>query len=233
MDFQSRRLTDKPIKTHLQRETDRLKQQLLSLGALAEQNVLKAVRSVSELDGKLGQEVIDADREVDNGEVELEEECLKILALYQPVAIDLRIVIAILKMNHTLERISDLAVNLCDSAIYLSKSQSIEVPFDFRAMAKCVQDMINGSLRSLIDLDAELAREVIRRDDEVDRLHKEMYQTVYLRMEQNPKQIRELMNYVMISKNLERMGDSAQNIAEDVIYLVEGKIIRHEIWSHD
>ena len=111
--------------------------------------------------------------------------------------------------------------------------QFVEVPFDFRAMAKCVQDMINGSLRSLIELDSVLAREVILKDDEVDEFHKEMYKTVYLRMEQNPNQIRELMNYVMISKNLERMGDSAQNIAEDVIYLVEGKIIRHEIQSHD
>lgn len=213
---------------HFQRELDVLKKQLLSLSTQVEETVLKAMKAVSSLDERQAREVIDQDEAIDNSEVALEEECLKILALHQPVAGDLRFVIAALKINNDLERVADLAVNIAERAVVIAANKDIEPPFDFTAMAEKSRAMLTQSIDSLINMDPVQAHRVWQSDDEIDAMNREVYQRVYEKIRQNPSQVEVMINYISVSRHLERIADYATNIAEDVIYLVEGKIVRHQ-----
>ncbi len=214
---------------HLQREIAELKKKILSLSAKVEENVRKAARSIANNDDELAQNIIDDDYEVDEVEVEVEEECLKILALHQPVAIDLRYIIAVLKINSDLERIGDLAVNIAQSCKYLAEheSQSVDFPFDFPHMARKAQEMVGKSLDSLVNMDADTAREVIQDDDVVDDINREMYELVAKSISEEKHNVDVLMRLMTVSQNLERIADHATNIAEDVVYMTEGNIVRH------
>lgn len=212
---------------HLRREVDRLKRKLLALSAYVEESVQRAVKSVSERDEKLAQRVIDTDFEIDEMEVDVEEDCLKILALHQPVAIDLRFIIAVLKINNDLERIGDLAVNIAERAVSLSKRDKINSPFDFQTMAERVQKMLQKALDALVNGDAKLAREVLVSDDEIDEMNRQMYDSIKMGIRQDPDNVDSLIQVLAISRNLERIADHTSNIAEDVIYMVDGDIIRH------
>ncbi|MBK7093125.1 MAG: phosphate signaling complex protein PhoU [bacterium] len=212
---------------HLRREVDRLKRKLLALSAYVEESVQRAVKSVSERDEKLAQRVIDTDFEIDEMEVDVEEDCLKILALHQPVAIDLRFIIAVLKINNDLERIGDLAVNIAERAVSLSKRDKINSPFDFQTMAERVQKMLQKALDALVNGDAKLAREVLVSDDEIDEMNRQMYDSIKMGIRQDPDNVDTLIQVLAISRNLERIADHTSNIAEDVIYMVDGDIIRH------
>lgn len=212
---------------HLRREVDRLKRKLLALSAYVEESVQRAVRAVSERDEKLAQRVIDTDFEIDEMEVDVEEDCLKILALHQPVAIDLRFIIAVLKINNDLERIGDLAVNIAERAVSLSKRDKINSPFDFQTMAERVQKMLQKALDALVNADAKLAREVLVSDDEIDEMNRQMYDSIKMGIRQDPENVDTLIQVLAISRNLERIADHTSNIAEDVIYMVDGDIIRH------
>ena len=212
---------------HLQRELDRLKKKILSLSTLVEQRVRQAVKSVEERDGQLAQQVIDGDDQIDHTEVEIEEDCLKILALHQPVAVDLRFIVAVLKINNDLERIGDLAVNIAERAAYLATSGTPELLFDFPGMAAKGHAMLRNSLDALVNLDPRLARQVCADDDEVDAINRQMYEQVKQEMRNHPENLEPLIHLLSISRLIERMADQATNIAEDVIYMVEGKIVRH------
>ncbi len=212
---------------HLRREIDRLKRKLLALSAYVEESVQRAVKAVSERDEKLAQRVIDTDFEIDEMEVDVEEDCLKILALHQPVAIDLRFIIAVLKINNDLERIGDLAVNIAERAASLSKQPRINSPFDFQTMAERVQKMLQKALDALVNADEKLAREVLVCDDEIDEMNRQMYDSIKLGIRKDPENVDTLIQVLAISRNLERIADHTSNIAEDVIYMVEGDIIRH------
>lgn len=212
---------------HLRREVDRLKRKLLALSAYVEESVQRAVKAVSERDEKLAQRVIDTDFEIDEMEVDVEEDCLKILALYQPVAIDLRFIIAVLKINNDLERIGDLAVNIAERAVSLSKRDKINSPFDFQTMAERVQKMLQKALDALVNGDANLAREVLVCDDEIDEMNRQMYDSIKMGIRKDPENVDTLIQVLAISRNLERIADHTSNIAEDVIYMVDGDIIRH------
>jgi phosphate transport system protein len=211
----------------LHREIDKLKQELLGLSAMVENAVHMAVKSVAERNARMARTVIDGDEEIDQMEVDLEEDCLKLLALYQPVAIDLRYVIAILKINNDLERIGDLAVNLAERGVLLAGLPDMEIPFDFEGMVEKVKWMLRASLDALINQDANLASEVWSADDEVDDINRQMYLTVEQCMRAEPEKIERLMVVLGISRLLERIADHATNIAEDVIYLTTGQIVRH------
>jgi len=213
---------------HFQRELDVLKKQLLALSTQVEETVLKAMKAVAALDARQAQEVIDHDEAIDNSEVALEEECLKILALHQPVAGDLRFVIAALKINNDLERVADLAVNIAERAIVVAGKKDIERPFDFTTMAEKSRAMLAQSIDSLIKMDPVQAHKVWQADDEIDAMNREVYQRVYEKIRRNPDHVEIMINYISISRHLERIADYATNIAEDVIYLVEGKIVRHQ-----
>ena len=213
---------------HFQREIDNLKKKILDLGALVESRVRKATLSIQERDLNLAREIIEKDLEIDHIEVDVEEECLKILALHQPVAIDLRFIIAVLKINNDLERIGDLAVNIAERSLYLAKKPPLEISFDFIGMAKKVQLMLKNSLDALVNLSASLAKEVCMKDDEVDEMNRQMYHTVQEGIRTHPERVESLIHKLSISRHLERIADHATNIAEDVIYMVEGEIVRHK-----
>lgn len=212
---------------HLQIEIDRLKQQILKVAGVVEESVLVAVRSLERRDRALARTVIDNDRQVDELEVEVEEDCLKVLALHQPVAIDLRLIIAVLKINNDLERIGDLAVNIAERAAYLASADPIEIPFDLPVMVEKTVRMLKQSLDALVGLDVGLARIVRAGDDEVDAINREAFDQVQRRVLENPGQMERLMHVLSIARHLERIADLATNIAEDVIYMVEGEIVRH------
>jgi phosphate transport system protein len=210
-----------------QREIENLKKLVLSLGAIVEEQIQRAMLALDRRDTELASEVALRDREVDSLEIVIEEECLKILALYQPVANELRFVISVLKMNIDLERIGDLASNIAKRARYLSKKEKIDMIKDFDVIADKVQTMVKKSLDALVNTDEKLAREVIAADDEVDKLTKQILKKTIIAIEKEPSRTKDYFSVRSISKNLERMADSATNIAEDVVYLCSGEIIRH------
>lgn len=213
---------------HLQKEIEDLKRKVLSLGADVEENVHKAVLSLQKRDSTLAEQIIAADYYIDRREVDLEEDCLKILALHQPVAIDLRFVIAVLKINNDLERIGDLAVNIAERAVFLTSEPPIDIPFDFPGMSEKTKIMLKNSLDALVNMDAKLARAVCAADDEVDAINRKMYGQVQDGIRKNLEQIESLIHYLGVARHLERIADHATNIAEDVIYMVDGEIARHK-----
>lgn len=212
---------------HLLNEIERLKKMILALSAKVEESVQRAVRAIDQRDARLGQRVVDSDYEIDSMEVEVEEECLKILALHQPVAIDLRLIIAVLKINSDLERIGDLAVNIAERAVFLATQERSPVWFNFASMAEKAQQMLRRSLDALVNLDPEMAREVCVADDEVDAMNREAYLIVQRGIQRHPDRLEALIHLLSVSRHLERIADHATNIAEDVIYMTEGQIVRH------
>lgn len=217
---------------HLQRDIERLKINLLALGAMVEESVFRAVQAIEHWDGVLASRVIEEDHQIDQLELEVEEECLKILALHQPVATDLRFIVAVLKIDNDLERIGDLAVNLAERALLLSRAERIQTPFDLPGMAVKVQSMLRRSLDAFVNLNAAAAREVCAADDEVDQINRSMYSLVLGSLRQRPEQAESYVHLLTASRLLERISDHATNIAEDVIYLVEGEIVRHQTWKY-
>jgi phosphate transport system protein len=212
----------------LQEEITKLKKSLLLLSAHVEQGVQKAVRAVTERNDLLAKEVIDSDPRIDEMEVELEEDCLKVLALHQPVAIDLRFIISILKINNDLERIGDLAVNIAKRASSLCRQERVEAPFDISRMAKDVETMLRDCLNAFVDMDAKLANGVLALDDKVDNMNRQAYKVVQEKIRNNPEKTECFIHALSVSRHLERIADHATNIAEDVIYMLEGQIIRHQ-----
>lgn len=213
---------------HWHREIESLKVEILKLGTLVEEQIRKAIIALDKQDSELAQEVIYGDKEIDEFEIHIEEECLKILALYQPVARELRFVITVLKMNNDLERMGDLAANIARRARFLSKRERIDLISEFAIISTKVQSMVRKALISLVNTDMELARQVISADDEIDRLTKQLLKKIIKATEENCRYVKEYFSIRSISKNLERIGDSATNIAEDVIYLCSGEIVRHQ-----
>ncbi len=212
---------------HMKRAIDSLKTKLLTLCGVVEENLLKAVASIQRRDPRLAQDVMDSDDRIDDIEVDVEEECLKILALHQPVAIDLRFLITALKINNDLERIGDLAVNIAERGEFLATQDRIEAPFDFERMAEKTTSMVRSSLDALVNLDCALAYRVWNADDEIDAINRQMYDQIKESILKNPAWIDSLIHMLSVSRHLERIADHATNIAEDVIYMVEGHIVRH------
>jgi len=212
---------------HLQREIDSLKKKLLHLSKIVEEHVLRAVRSVEKKDEDMARRVFEQDVIVDKVEIEVEEECLKVLALHQPVAVDLRFIIAVLKINSDLERIGDLAVNIAERSLYLAHLPKFEFSSNFPLMCEKALLMLKKCLDSFVNMDPKSALEVCAADDEVDALYREMYDKIKTGITEFPGKLDEFMQVLSISRHLERIADHATNIAEEVIYMIEGDIIRH------
>ena len=215
------------MSVHLQREIERVKKSILALCAIVEDQVQMAVRALLDRDTNLAHSVEDRDRDIDHREVEIEEECLKILALHQPVAVDLRFIVAAMKINNDLERIGDLAVNIARKAASYAEEPEMPMPYDIAGMWDKTQAMLRDSIDALVNMDGALATAVCRRDDEVDRIKYEIRVGVEEQIRREPQHVRPLMRLLAVSRNLERIADCATNIAEDVIYMSEGRIIRH------
>lgn len=213
---------------HFRRELEKIKKKLLTLGSMVEERVQMVLKAIDSADAELANQIIKTDYQIDEMEVEIEEECLKALALYQPVAIDLRFIIAVIKINNDLERIGDQAVNIAERLITITKNKSMdEFFFDYSTMGNKAQDMLKLSLDSLINMDVDDAYKVVTKDDEVDRIKHEAYDRIKAAMKEHPNRIGYLINLLLISRHLERLADHTTNIAEEVIYLIEGEIIRH------
>ena len=212
---------------HLQREIERLKKMALSLSATVEKDLRQAVKAIADRDTALAKQVIEKDMEIDQAEIDVEEECLKILALHQPVAVDLRYIVAVLKLNNDLERIGDLAVNIAERAEFINSKVKIEIPFDFDGLAEKTQTMLRDSLDALVYMDAKRARHVCEMDDEVDAINRQMYDQVKNMILAHTDQVDVLIAMLSVSRYLERVADHATNIAEDVLYTIEGHIVRH------
>lgn len=212
---------------HFIRELDVIKKMILNLAAMVEDNLRSAMKSVVSRDARLALQVIEADHDIDREEVRVEEECLKVLALYQPVANDLRFIVAILKINHDIERIGDLAVNIGERALTLSQHPPLQRDFNLLRLADRAQSMVARSLDALINRDVKLAREIWLSDDAVDQYNRELLTAVEADIREHPDQLPGLMALTSVSRTLERVGDHATNIAKDVIYMIEGDIVRH------
>jgi phosphate transport system protein len=213
---------------HLQKEIDKLKKMLLSLCDAVEDALQRAVKSIKERNADLARKVIEEDINIDHMEVNMEEEILKILALYQPVAIDLRFIITTLKINNDLERIGDLAVNIAERSEFLADKKDVQIPADFEEMAEKTQSMLTESLDTLVNIDSLLARKVCAEDDEVDALNRRMFLIVQNEIRKHPEQMEALIHVLSASRHLERIADHVTNIAEDIIYMIEGQIVRHK-----
>jgi phosphate transport system protein len=216
------------MSVHLGKEIVNLKKMILELCTFVEESLCMAVDAVESLDEAKAELVIVRDKEIDQKEIEIEEECLKILALYQPVAIDLRYVVACLKLNNDLERIGDLAKKIAKKTIKLRLLTPNALPFDFSEIEEKTIEMIRKSIEALIESDVQLAMKVCVADDVVDDLEEEIKKNVTEKIRNNSFSVDLGLSLIGVARNLERIADYATNIAEDVIYLVSGDIVRHK-----
>ena len=214
---------------HLQRDLDQLKKEILALGSMVETAINNAILALNERRPELAELVFAEEKQINAKEVQIEEDCLKILALHQPVAVDLRFIVVILKVNNDLERMGDFAVNVAQRATYLSRKDPIAFPPAFiEIMSRSIRTMVHDSLDALVKLDVELARNVIEMDNDVDDVNRQMYVLLQASMEKDTATIKRSIELLSSSRYLERIADLATNIAEDVIFMVEGEVIRHQ-----
>ena len=215
------------MSVHLLRDLEYLKTQILDMGALVETAVNKAIVALLDRRTALAEEVIAGDDLIDDKEVMVEIECQKILALHHPVATDLRFILTVLKVNNDLERAGDLAVNIAERARYLGERPALRIPDRIKPLADRARAMLRDCLDSFVNQDTALARSVRSQDDAVDELNRQTFSDVEQAMREDPETIERLMHVLSSSRHLERLADLATNIAEDVVFLVEGQVIRH------
>ena len=212
---------------HIERQIDNLKERILRVGTLVEEAISKSITALINRDVALAQRVIASDLDIDRMDVEVEEECLKILALYQPIAADLRFVVAVLKINNDLERMGDLAKNIAKRVAQLSGGRAYDLPPEIRTMAMQAQEMVKQCLDAVVNGDPALARQIRAEDDAVDDARLQIRRRVMKGILEEPGDAEDLLRINSVSKHIERIADMATNIAEDVIYMVEGDIVRH------
>lgn len=212
---------------HLLRDLNRLSDNILELGSLVLAGADKAVVMLQNFDLVLAEEILVAEDRINELEVDIEEECLKVLALHQPVATDLRFIIVVLKVNNDLERMGDQAVNIAERVKYLADKERVVADLQFKTMGEICSRMGHKAIDALVQRDAALAREVLAMDAELDTLHAKTFGILQRAMEKSPSIIPSAVSYLTISSNLERIGDLATNIAEEIIFMEEGEVIRH------
>ena len=216
------------VARHFDRDLENLKTRLLRMGGTVEDLIARSLEALRNRDERMATQALKIEEEIDAEEVVIEEECLKLIALYQPVAGDLRFIASVLKINAELERMGDLAAHISERARDLASQPNGGLPTNLSEMAVAAQAMVRRSLESLISQDAKMAMEVLDADDVVDEHHKQMFSQVVSEIHANSSNTEAMLEMLSVSRYLERIGDSATNIAEDVYYLVEGTIIRHQ-----
>lgn len=212
---------------HLQKDLEHLDKELLILSSMVEDATNKAMMALVDRRPDLARQVMREDDRINHREVLIEEECLKMLALHQPVAADLRFIVAVLKVNNDLERMGDLAVNIAERAAYLATQEPLQVSLDFPKMAEGVREMVRESLDALSNMNPRLARHVLTMDDEIDEANRGMFDILQDLMHRDPSTIERAVHLLSASRHLERIADLATNIAQDVVYMSEGRLIRH------
>jgi phosphate transport system protein len=217
------------MQRHFHEELDGLKQTLLAMGALVEDQIRRVMRALIERDDELAKNVIERDRQVNAYDVEVDEKCVELLALHQPIAGDLRFITTAMKIVTDLERIGDQAVNIAQRAIELNEEPQLKPYIDLPRMAEKAQRMVKESLDAFVARDTELARRVCANDDEVDGIKEQVFRELLTYMMSDAKTIPRAIRLMLVSRFLERVADHATNIAEMVIYMVESKMVRHTL----
>jgi len=212
---------------HYGEELAALKNRLLRMGGIVEQRVSQAVLALMERRAELADAVIEGDREVNDLQIEIDDRCLKLLALQQPMASDLRLITAAMKINADLERIGDQAVNIAEQAVRVLAHPPLKPIIDLPRMADIAERMTRESLDAFVRKDADLARSILKRDDEVDEMKDHVFRVLLTYMMADPGTIERALGLILVSRHLERIADHATNIAEDVIFVVEAKDVRH------
>lgn len=205
-----------------------LGQGILRMGGLVESQVDAASIALTQRRAEVARRVVQADDAIDQVELEVDEECLRLLALHHPVAGDLRFITAVMKINNDLERIGDLATNVAERALDLASGPPLSLPLRFERMTQLVRGMLHDGLDALVRRDGVLARDVIRRDDEVNTIHRENFEVLQEEMMREPSSVERAVDLLSASRQLERIADQTKNIAEDVVFLVEARVLRHQ-----
>ena len=215
------------MQRHFDEELKTLKEEILRMGALVEEQIAHAIKALVDRDSALARRVIENDHQVNAMDVQIDEDCLRLIALHQPMAKDLRFLTTAMKISTELERMSDLAENISERAIELNEEPQLKPFIDIPRMADHAQRMVKESLDAFVNQDSQLARKVCRDDDFIDDLNHQIFRELLSFMIEDPQTTTRAIRISFVSKNLERLADHATNIAELVVYLVEGKIIRH------
>ena len=217
------------MERHFDEELNKLKEKLLRMASLVEEAISHAVKALVDRNSDLAAEVIKRDDEVNMLEIEIDEQCLKLLALMQPIAIDLRFITSAMKIGNDLERMGDQAVNIAERTLELLRQPQLKPLIDIPRMATLAQKMVKDSLDAFVNKDTNLARDVCVRDDQVDNLNDQVFRELLTYMMEDTSTITRAVDLILIGRHLERIADHATNIGEDVVYLVEGKTIKHHI----
>jgi phosphate transport system protein len=215
------------MERHFEHDLEELKQRLLWMASLAERSVHQAVHAVLDSDQSLAETVLQEEDAINEMQIEIDDRVQRLLALQQPMAIDLRFILAVSRINNDLERIGDQAVNIAQSALRILRHPQVKPYVDLPRMSELVETMVRDSLNALVQKDQELAKSVLARDDEVDRLRDQMFRELLTYMMENSRVVFPAFELILVAKNLERIGDHATNIAEDVIYIIAGRDVRH------
>ncbi len=217
------------MERHFDEELKNLKEKLLHMADTAQEMIGLSVKALTERDKKVTEQVFTLENKVNHAEIEIEEEVLRLLAIRQPAASDLRLLTAILKINNDLERVADQAVNIAEIAVDLLKEPQFKPLIDIPNMAKLVQNMVKGSIDAFVNHNPAMATGVCEHDDEIDLINDQIFRVLLTYMMENPKSITPAVDLILISRNLERIADHATNISEEVIFIEEGKNIKHHI----
>src|SRR5687767_8223511 len=212
---------------HFQQELGALKERLLAMGGLAEDRVRTAMQGLVERDGRLIDEVLNGDMPLNALHIEIDDLCLKLLALHSPMAADLRGIMAAIKINSDLERVGDLAINIAEAARRYASHPPVKKLIDIPRMATIAQTMLRDALDAFVRRDTELAQQVLNEDDRLDALKTQIFRELLTYMLQEPNTIEPSLDLILISRHLERIGDHATNVAEDVIFIVSARDVRH------
>lgn len=212
---------------HFQDELASLKQRLLAMGGLSEERVREAVRGLMDRDGSALDAVLAGDQPINDLHIELDDRCFKLLALHQPMAADLRVIVAALKINTDLERVGDLAINIAEAGKRYLRHAPVKPLIDIPRMGELAQSMLRDALDAFVRRDIALAEAVLVADDTLDALKTQIFRELLTYMLQNPATIEPALDLILISRHLERIGDHATNVAEDVIFILSAKDVRH------
>ena len=212
---------------HFQEELEQLKARLLEMGGLAEDRVRLAVRALVERKGELVDDVLTGDQPINQLHIEIDSRCVKLLALHQPMAVDLRVILSAVKINTDLERVGDLAINIAEAARRYLTHPPVKELIDIPRMAELAQGMLRDALDAFVRRDTELAHHVLDQDDTLDGLKTQVFRELLTFMLQDPHTIEPSIDLILVSRHLERIGDHATNVAEDVIFMVSARDVRH------
>ena len=215
-------------RVRLQRKIEKLKEDLLTMADTVKERLTMSIQAIRDRDREIATAVIDGDSEINRSELEIEEGCLEVLALHQPVAMDLRLITGVFKIVNQLERIGDLAVNIAETAILMASEEPLDVPSEYFVMAEKTQAMLSKALTAFTKMDEEMAVEILSDDDEIDMMKHKLHSNLEERLTQEIERRRVLIHLFLVSRHLERIADHATNIAEDVIYMVTGELVGYD-----